>query len=303
MSSLDLRALEQFARVVSAGSFARAALELGLTQPALSQSVRKLERKLRVRLVDRTPRGIVPTVFGEALLRRVRTILADVASLHEEIEAMRGGPGGGVAIGAAPAALVGLMPAVIDALSRPDNAIKVRIVEGLVDSLVGELRAGAIDFAITTYTQHHDLHDLRAEALFDDEFVACAATHHALARKREPSPTDLLEHPWVLVPRDGVLRREFDARFRAQEAAVPDATVETGSALLSRELVRGGRFLGFLPRDLIDAEIRRKEVAVLRVPWLRWIRRVSLLTRRNQIPSSACVHALSVVRRVAGDRS
>lgn len=303
MSDFELRTLEQFARVVSAGSFARAALELGLTQPALSQSVRKLERKLRVRLVERTPRGIIPTVFGEALLRRVRTILADVASVHEEIEAMRGGPGGGVAIGAAPAALVRLIPTVIDALGRSGKTIKVRIVEGLVDSLVGELRAGSIDFAVTTYTQQHDLHDLRAEPLFDDEFVACAGTHHPLARKREPSPVDLLEHPWVLVPREGVLRREFDSRFRSQEAAAPEAAVETGSALLSRELVRSGRFLGFLPRDLIDADIRRKEVAVLRVPWLRWVRRVSLLTRRNQIPSAACVHALSVVRRVAGDRN
>ena len=302
MSNLDLRALEQFARVVSAGSFARAALELGLTQPALSQSVRKLERKLRVRLVERTPRGIIPTAFGEALQRRVRTILADVASVHEEIESMRGGPGGGVAIGAAPAALVGLMPAVIDALSGPDNAIRVRVVEGLVDALVSELRAGTIDFAITTYTQHHDLHDMRAEALFDDEFVACAGTHHPLAHRLEPTPADLLEYAWVLVPREGVLRREFDSRFRAQEAAVPEATVETGSALLSRELVRSGRFLGFLPRDLIDAEIRRKEVVVLRAPWLRWIRRVSLLTRRSQIHSAACVHALSVVRRVAGER-
>ena len=79
--------------------------------------------------------------IGEALLRRVRTILADVASVHEEIEAMRGGPGGGVAVGAAPAALVGLMPAVIDALSRPRNAIKSRVVEGLGAPPVAELCA------------------------------------------------------------------------------------------------------------------------------------------------------------------
>lgn len=303
MSSLDLRALEQFARVVSAGSFARAALELGLTQPALSQSVRKLEGRLQVRLVERTARGIIPTVFGEALLRRTRTILADVASTQEEIEAMRGGPGGVVAIGAAPAALVRLLPVVIEALGRAGKAVKVRVVEGLVDSLINEVRVGAIDFAITTYTPHHDLHDLRTEPLFDDEFVACASADHPLARKREPTPSDLLEHPWVLVQRDGVLRREFDSRFRSQDASVPEATVETGSALLSRELVRKGRFLGFLPRDLIDAEVRRKEMAVLRVPWLRWTRQVSLLTRRTAIPSPACVHALSVVRRVVGDRS
>jgi len=288
--------------VVSAGSFARAARELGLTQPALSQSVRKLERKLRVRLVEREARGVIPTAFGEALLRRIRPILADLTSTLEEIEAMRGGPGGAVAIGVAPAALVRIIPAVVETLGRPDRAIKVRIIEGLFDALVDELRHGTVDFAITTYTQYYDLADLRAEALFEDEFVACASAQHPLARKREPTPADLLEYPWVLAPRGGVLRREFDSRFRAQEATVPEAAVETGSALLSLELVRNGHFLGFLPRDLLDAELRRKEIAVLRVPWLCWIRRVSLLTRRNQVPSAACVHALSVVRRVASDR-
>ncbi|MCL4744953.1 MAG: LysR family transcriptional regulator [Burkholderiaceae bacterium] len=299
----DVRALHQFVRVVSAGSFARAASELGLTQPALSKSVRKLEREMKVRLVERTARGVTPTEFGEALLLRVRPILSELAVARKEIEAMRGGPGGVVSIGVAPAVAAHFIPGALDLLAQSGQAaIRARIVEGLADFLIAELRTGNIHFALTTLPQAHEADDLNAEPLFADVFVPCAGATHPMARRRAPDPAELAAFPWVLAPRQGVLRREFNARFRERNLVAPEAMVETGSVLLSRELIRCNRFLSFLPRDLLNEDIRRGDVAVLSLPWLRWIRQVCLLTRRDQVLPASCVQALAAVREVSRKR-
>ncbi len=300
---LDVRALHQFVRVVSAGSFARAASELGLTQPALSKSVRKLEREMKVRLVERTARGVKPTEFGEALLLRARPILSELAVARKEIEAMRGGPGGVVSIGVAPAVAAHFIPAGAGSAGAigagGDPGPYRRRTRGRSDRGTANRQH---PFRRYDAAAGHEADDLNAEPLFADVFVPCAGATHPMARRRAPDPAELAAFPWVLAPRQGVLRREFNARFRARNLVAPEAMVETGSVLLSRELIRCNRFLSFLPRDLLNEDIRRGDVAVLSLPWLRWIRQVCLLTRRDQVLSASCVQAIAAVREVSRNR-
>src|SRR6476661_9282295 len=96
---MDLRQLEYFVRVAELGSFTRAAIELDVAQPALSRQVRLLEVELRQTLLTRNGRGAVPTEAGKLLLAHGRGILHQVERARDELDRLRGGVAGRVALG------------------------------------------------------------------------------------------------------------------------------------------------------------------------------------------------------------
>ena len=110
---MELHQLRYFIAVAETGGFVRAAQRCGVTQPSLSQQIRKLEDELGVRLFDRSSRGAVPTEAGRALLPRAQRILAEVrdtvSGVKEDIEAGRGP----LSVGAIPTIAPYLMPQVL----------------------------------------------------------------------------------------------------------------------------------------------------------------------------------------------
>ena len=111
-SFVDSRRLSYFFTVYQLGSIGHAAETLPLTQPALSKSIRQLEQELGCELFERTPSGVVPTVFGEALAHYARTIAAEIDNAKAKIAELRGGDTGEVRIGVGPSIAVNMMPMV-----------------------------------------------------------------------------------------------------------------------------------------------------------------------------------------------
>ena len=299
---LNTAELANLAQILKSGSFAGAAAELGVSQPALSKSIAKLERALGVRLLERKARGVVATEYGEALLRRALPVLADLRAAAQEIEALRGGAGGVVSIGVAPAVAANFMPPLVDKVRKTHRQVVLRVTEGLVEPLHSSLRAGSLDFAITTRVGVDAPDDLVVQPLFEDTFVVCCAGGHPLARKRKASASDLTDLPWVLAPRDGMLRHELDHCFAMEGAVAPAAVVETASGALSKALVMNGEFISFLPREMIAFEERKGYLAVVPTPWLEWKREVCLVSRRGRIPSSSAAFVADLVLEAAGKR-
>lgn len=280
--------LFKLARIVDTGSFIRAASELGVTQPALSKSVARLERTLGVRLLERRARGVVATPYAVALLHRALPALAELRAAEQEIEAMRGGVGSSVVVGLAPAAAHGLLPRVIEALRQAERAISLRVSEGLAEELTQGVRTGKLDFAITTQSAGLHAPELSIQALHEDRFVVCGPVDHPLTQGSQPaSPQALATVDWVLAPMGGLLRAEFDDCFLNQNATPPKALVETWSVSISKGLVKEQGFFSFLPVSVMAAEQRRGELALLKLDWLQWRRKVSLVQRRGQTLSAS----------------
>src|ERR1700722_18779404 len=99
MTSMDQKKLERFVDGVESGSLSRTARRLNTSQPALSKSLRLLEEQLGVRLLERGPRGVRLTKFGDAFYRRARTITSEIPRAREDLEDMKGSPAGIVAPG------------------------------------------------------------------------------------------------------------------------------------------------------------------------------------------------------------
>jgi LysR family nitrogen assimilation transcriptional regulator len=145
---MDVRQLKYFQRIVACGSISRAAAELRVAQPALSQHVANLESELGVRLLIRSKRGVQPTESGQRLLEHARTIVAQVDRAIEDVGSSGGTPTGEVTLGltAGPAALLAA-PLLTRARSRFPG-IGVRIVDGFSGVLVEWVQTGRIDLAL-----------------------------------------------------------------------------------------------------------------------------------------------------------
>lgn len=286
-SVLDFSDLDKFAQIVACGSFVRAASVLGVSQPALSKCIAKIERRLGVRILERHARGVVPSPYGQALLKGLRPALADLRSALKDIESMKGGHGGTVAIGASPSVATYFMPQLVAQFRQHAQGIGLRVTEGLAESLMDDLRQDRIDLAITTKPFPEPPEDLELRNLLKDRFVVCCSSHHPLAKKRHIEPETLGQYPWVLAPRGGMQHQQFERSFRRFSVTPPSPLVETASAALSKKLVMTQGFLSLLPLELIAYEELKSDIAQLPVPWLEWERHICLLRRRGKVLSGA----------------
>src|SRR6266581_6317937 len=99
---MDQKQIERFVDVVESGSLSRTSRRLNTSQPALSKSLRLLEQQLGVRLLDRGPRGVRLTKFGDLFYRRACSISSEFRRAREDIEGMKGSTEGVVALGVTP---------------------------------------------------------------------------------------------------------------------------------------------------------------------------------------------------------
>ena len=122
-----------------------AAAELHISQPALTKSIRQLEDILGVELFERLPTGVVPTRFGEILARRTRLMDLEYRHAVAEIQAIKGGTGGTVNVGAGPVWAVRILPPIIAAFRRQQPKVKIKLRTGVIDTLVPALLGGELD--------------------------------------------------------------------------------------------------------------------------------------------------------------
>ena len=126
---LRLRDLHILSNIAQWGSMAKAAKHLGISQPAVSEAIAQLEETLGVRLLDRNPRGIRPTIYGDALLRRGLVVFDELKQGIKEIESLADPGTGEVRIGCPEFLADGVVPAFIDQFSRRYPAAFVYVVD------------------------------------------------------------------------------------------------------------------------------------------------------------------------------
>src|SRR6185436_12772423 len=163
---MELRQLEYFAAVARHRHFTRAAEELYVTQPALSQQVRRLERELGLELLKRTSSGVEVTPAGQELLTRAEAILAGVTR-------------GFVRLATAPGELLRL-PAELAAFHAAHPGVRIALRHGSAREVLEALRRGAADLALLALADSADAAGLEAQPLRDEPLRLIAAPDEAL---------------------------------------------------------------------------------------------------------------------------
>ena len=211
----------------------RAAADLKLTQPAASKMLSEVERIVGVPLFERHARGIVPTVYGEALIRRTRTMLSELGQAGEEIAALSAGQGGTVAIGTvmAPAAEAGVEA--LRVVRRDMARLQVTVDVETSDVLVERLLASRLDFAIARIPAGIDPTPFDYREAGPEDACLLVRAGHPLAEKAVVTPADLDDQDWVLQPRGSLLRRSLETMLRSHGVPPPARVVNTGSILMA----------------------------------------------------------------------
>ncbi len=266
-------------------SIGKACRELGLSQPALSKAIRRLEDELRVPLFQRTPIGIEPTSYGNALARRADIIHNEIGRAVSEIEALRSHRGGEARVGVGPALAASLVSQALATFLSARPQMVVHLQEGLYEPLSDAVLAGRHDFAVTTRPSAAIATDLTATLLFKDRFVFAVGIEHPLANRRTVKPANLVEHPWVLPPRGGLLWPRIVDVFERIRLRAPEPQVETNSSGCMIALLRAGAFISLVPAHLVEHDVRRREIVLLNVSTLDFSRDVIVLRRSESVLS------------------
>lgn len=191
---LDVRDLQVILAIAAAGTTARAATTLHLTQSAVSRALTLAEDKLGTPLFARTPRGLVPTAAGARLIGGAGPVLAQLAQLEAHAVAPAAGR---VELRLACECYTAYrwLPSVLAQLRERLPAVDIAITLGRIAEPVDSLLDGTLDVALlTTAAVTHPIEDA---PLFADEIVFVVAATHPLAQRRELTKRDLREHPLI----------------------------------------------------------------------------------------------------------
>ena len=255
---MDLKRVEYFVCVAKLGSFSKAAQMLKLTQPAISRHIQALEQELRVRLLYRTTRGVVPTEAGEILLRQGDALLTDARRIRNALEGMGQTPAGAVAIGMPPTIAPALAPLTIDACKKAYPHISLHVIEGFSVFLEQSLRLGNIDLAVLS--RNSEFVDLQITPLAEDEMVLVGAAN-SLPGMKAVSLASVGNLPLII---SRGFRPILDQRTQAHNIVL-NYNMELDSITLTKGMIMRGGHFSILPYVVIDDEACAGLVDVARI--------------------------------------
>lgn len=203
MLHFGLRQLEHFVAVAEAGNYREAADRIGIAQPALSVSIRKLEEALAARLLDRGVHGAVLTPAGRAFLAEARRSLQHAERGMHSARLAATGEWGVLRLGFVGSAAYGLLPAHLPAYLAGHPAVKLELMEGQTVRLVEMVRDGLLDAAIVRMPVDDAL-ALRSAEVERDDLVAVVPVRHALAGRRRIRLAELSQDPFILFSQEWV---------------------------------------------------------------------------------------------------
>ena len=287
---IRLRDLHVFFTVTQRGSMAKAARELGITQPAVSRVIADLEHALGVRLLDRCPQGVEATMYGRTLLKRGGIAFDELKQAIRDIDFLANPSVGEVRIGCPESVTAAILPPVIEQLFRRHPGIVPIVGEVASPSLdFSELRARKVDLIVARLVSpvvHGQLlDDLNVEVLFEDHLVVAAGAKSRWANRRRIDLADLVDEPWILTEPNTWNNATVAEAFEARGLKMPRISLMTLSVHLRANLLASGAFITVFPRSVIGLYARRFAFKVLPVklsprPWP-----VAVVTLKNRTPS------------------
>ncbi|MCA2226390.1 LysR family transcriptional regulator [Nonomuraea aurantiaca] len=249
---MDLRLVAYFVAVIDHGGITKAAKELYIAQPSLSQAIRSLERQLGAQLFDRSGRGLTLTADGQAFAGPARQILADVESAKRRVHAVRDLLTGRLEIAVLSTLSADPLPRLISELRRLHPGVLVTVRDpGSSSGVESQVRQGHAELGLTDFPVKSDM--LRTRELWDQEITLVLPPDLA-ATLPDPVPLEAIaEIPLVLEYSDAGGRAAIDD---ALGQAIDLVAVECAHRQAIWELVMHGAGATFLPRPIAEAELR-----------------------------------------------
>ena len=289
LSDISLRQLRALAAVLRSGSYTAAAIELGVTQPAVSLQLQTLQERTGLPLLERLNGRLRPTEAGLLLDVMSAKIEALFGETGRQLAAIRSGQGGKVSIGAVSTAKY-FVPFAISAFQAAHPDIEVRLTIGNRGEILNLIRHNRLDVAIIGRPPDDIV--LESQTMGEHPHVIIGAPGHRLAGRRGV-PVELLSEETFLVRESGSGTRTLMERYFAGRGFQARIGMEIASNETIKQAVMAGLGIAFLSAHVIAAEVSDGRLAVLAVEGLPLLREWYVIRQpeRAILPAAALIYA------------
>ena len=296
---LDQKLRLHYLRVIDAleihGSLLKASVALGVSQPALTKTLRDLEDLVGTQLFERHTRGVRPTSSGMVMVRSSRRILAELRRTEEDLDHLTNPFGGIAAIGALPVAASGLAPMIVSKLRSEKNDLRVRIEEGRTEELLPLLAAGQIDLIVGRFYEPSTGEAFAREQLWNDPLAIVARVGHPLIREPSTDMADWSAFELVLPVAPQRVAAEIDGLLDPLGLA-DTPTIWSTSYGFTREILLSSDAYTILPPMVMLGDIVRGALAAAPLPIPPAIRPAGIITLQGRPLNAAAATFIECLR-------
>ncbi|MDP2779646.1 LysR family transcriptional regulator [Devosia sp.] len=252
---LDPKLLRYLQAVDECGTFVKAAQFLGLSQPALSVAIARLEDIVQMPLVERGRHGAKLNAAGAILARHATSLAHVLTTARAELEQFRRGSSGPVSIGGTPLAMAGLVPEAVSQISSSVDTLNLCLVEGDDGALLDKLERHEIDMAVCTLMPGNQRACIKAVPLFTARMIVAVRPGHEFADRGRISLRHLAGKTWALPPKGDAFRQSIEALLATHQIAVPHNIVEAEHAETLKRVVMASEAVMLLSHQVALAEL------------------------------------------------
>ena len=211
--NVQLRQIEAFLALVDAGTFSEAARRFGLSQPAFSAMIARMEEEIGVRLFDRTSRSVSLSKEGRIFLPKARNLERNWTEVFDQMADLAEARAGRVTVAALPSLAAGLLSDVAVSFARSHPGVRLDLRDVLHEEVVALVRSGRADFGLSVAPAEDS--GIGFQPFLEDAFVAILPRDHALCALPRLTWEDLCAHPLIMMSKATSVRRLIDATLAA----------------------------------------------------------------------------------------
>jgi len=279
----------------------RAADELHMTQPAASKQIKDLEEMLEVKLFERLPRGMEPTIYGETMIRHARMALTSLALAHDDILTLKSGLSGQVEVGVIMAPAMSLLPRAIARVKEAAPLLRIGVQLETSNVLLDKLQHGTLDFMIGRIFDTIDTSGLIYEELTEEPACAVVRPGHPLLDNPQLQLKDIAPLPWILPPHGSILRYRFDMMFRRAGLEPPANVVDTTAMLVITALLQQTDSLHVMPLEVARYYASLNVLHILPIELPCKMDAFGIIRQRDHLLSPGAELLLRAVRAAAAE--
>lgn len=284
------------------GGMGRAADALGLTQPALSKAIQRVEAHLGLPLFERGPGGMTATHAGRVFMQRAKRIQLEYDDALKEMRGLRSGEHGLLRIGSSPSVAADLIVRAGRQLLRERPVARLHLSRRFARDLLDMVSDGQLDLAVMPLPEA-DMPALAVRELFNDRLAIVADHDHPLQRGRHLGLAALVDQQWLLPAAPFAIRHQIEKAFQSQDLPPPQLRVEVDfGGPLAFDLIRGSGMLtvagmesgGAIP-GFKALDVRQDELDLRRT--------VGIVTRAGAYVSPLCERMMSLLEHLGQDHA
>lgn len=279
----------------------RAAEELHMTQPAASKQIKDLEDMLEVRLFERLPRGMEPTIYGETMIRHARMALTSLALAHDDLVTLKSGLSGQVEAGVIMSPAMALLPRAIARVKEQAPLLRVGVQMEPSNVLLDKLQRGMLDFVIGRIQEGESATALVYEELSEEPVCAVVRPGHPLPARERLELKDIAALPWILPPSGSVLRHRFDMMFHRAGLQPPANVVDTTALLVITALLQQTDALHVMPLEVAQYYASLDVLRILPIELPCKMDAFGIIRQQDRLLSPGASLLLTAVRAVASE--